>query len=123
MNDELVLLVSLLLAAQASVKILHWRTRSFAQHLTLDELKDHLAKFTDRIAETALGVNPDCLSDLQSVTTEFSETDVTVFINQLVDVITQLSETLSMRSDALETVLDDFLSCLSIMKYKLTRFQ
>lgn len=117
--DELVTLVALLQSAQTVTKMLHWRTKSFSQHIALDELYEVLTKYTDLIAETSIGLQPGALDTLKQCEVPFADSDACLFICQLHEAVGELCEAVGEKSDALETTLDDLLRDVTIVKYKL----
>lgn len=116
----LVSLISLLQAAQSTSKVLHWKTRSFSQHLTLDELNDALSAHADRLAEVSVGLDPRALDELSSQQAfTLPDTSANEFISVLFSSIEQLAEEVGDLHDVLESILDDLMEDVTKARYKI----
>lgn len=112
--------ISLLQNATEITKILHWRTRSFAHHLTLDELHGALMKHTDRFAEVGIGLDPHALDSLTAKTVwDLSDANALTFIEQLTSQLESMGESLGEMHDVFESIFDDLMEDVLTVKYKL----
>lgn len=119
MND-LVTLIAVLQAAQVASKVLHWKTRSFSQHLALDELDEALAKHADRLAEVGIGLDPHALDTLSNASMHtFPDTSAHVFIATLTDAVNTLAEPVGEIHDVLESIIDDLMEDIARVRYKI----
>lgn len=76
-------LVGVLLQAQNTARMWHWKVKSFSQHLALGELYDGLNELTDSLMEMYMGRYGTSAHVELSNVNPFSEQDPVVFVRQL----------------------------------------
>ncbi len=120
--EEMNLLLSVLMQARNVAHKLHWRTRSFAQHMALGDLYEELAEFSDELAELYMGlageqVNPDI-----ALRSTFNEEDAVVFVGQLILALQDMKSQLP-QEGALINKFEELVTAVAKAKYKLEQLK
>ena len=113
-------LITILLMAQRCAQVHHWKTKSFARHLALEELYEALVAMTDRLVEEASGESgTDFLDSVdQSQPNAFNQQDEVAFIGELHDILEKLKDSLP-DLDWLENTYEELQSQVAKIKYKM----
>lgn len=111
------IILQTLLNASTTAKRLHWTTKSFAQHIALQELYEALDTFTDRLAEEWMGKNGNAITINTEVNT-FKVDDAVVFVQALFSQLESLKEILP-HDEWIINTFEELQGTVSRVKYKL----
>ena len=115
--------VTVLLEMQTQLKILHWQTKSFAQHEAFGKTYDELADLIDEFVEVNTGkkgrfqLGKSDVVELQN----YNPTTMTGFIDSSIDFLINMNGILDPKKDSdLLTIRDEMLGSFNKLKYLLT---
>lgn len=111
-------LISFLHNAQKPVREIHWNTNEYALHMVTDETIDDLCEWEDGLAEAFMGDR-----DIELKISDkkpSSDTDFKAIINELVDLASEVKESVSGNKDYdnVCAVLDEILETSNQLLYK-----
>lgn len=114
-------LIQFFIQLQQQFRTLHWETKSYARHKAYGEIYDSLDDLIDTFMETYMGKNgrpkfETINIELQSM----KNLKINDFINQSIDFLNSLSDTLSEKDTDLLNIRDEMLGDLNKLKYLLT---
>ena len=107
----------------AQTKLLHWETRSRAEHEALDELFKRLIKIGDHLVESVMGKygRPEFESEFMVAFQDINSINLQNFIDGIVEFLVGMTEVLDPKYDTdLLNIRDEILSSINKLKYLLT---
>lgn len=110
-------IIAQLFEARDVAHIFHLRTRSFAQHLALNDLYDALLESADAVAEQWQGKYG--VMNIKRTSGTFGESDVFAFIKELADWAEKIKGELNPTDSAISNEWDNVLAAIYKAKYKL----
>jgi DNA-binding ferritin-like protein len=116
-DDCMQRLFGLLLAARTVAQIQHWQTRSFAQHLALQELYTTIDLHVDKLAEAYMGA---CGAEIRPCSACLCQTSPPEFARDLQSQLDDLSHGLP-GIDHLQNLYQELQSAVATALYKLER--
>ena len=113
------------LEVHGRIKLLHWNTTSYAEHVALDKLTESFASLTDKFVEVFIGKygRPKLPKrDLLGVSLEYNVDDVSGFLDELGQYfVTDLNKILIPNKDAdLINIRDELVAAVHQTKYLVT---
>jgi hypothetical protein len=113
-------LIGLLLKARSAAHLNHWKTKSFAMHIALEELYELLAEFVDQLAEVWMGMSTDELNIDQNQPSGFVVGDPLTFIKQLSVALEEFAKLIP-QLPPLVNIYEELQGAVARVKFKLER--
>lgn len=110
-----------MLAIQVNLRMHHWNTESYAQHVALGQAYDSLSSLMDEFVETFIGKNGrDLLKDVGAISVSLDKDPVSL-MNELEDVCrNDVPKAVPESETALLNIRDEILGLAQKTKYLLT---
>lgn len=110
-------IILLLLQASRNAHIMHWKTKSFSEHLALGELYTLLDAQVDAIAEEWMGMAGNAVAIDQNAPSPFDQIDPRVFVAQLREALQLMMDAIT--DESLKNSYQTIISGVTAVKYKL----
>lgn len=119
-HQQIIGFIDTMFSLQATLKMIHWTTTSYAIHKATDKTIQILLPLIDGFVETYLGKHSGALQqhDITHVTIKKIET-TTQLQKYLEKVIRKLDHTMKLKDGDLISIKDDIVSELNVLKYLL----
>lgn len=112
------------LELQGRIKLLHWSTTSYAEHVALDKLTESVASLTDKFVEVFIGKygRPKFPKRDLGISLEYNVDDVNGFLDEAIQYfVTDLSKYMTATKDAdLINIRDELVASVNQTKYLVT---
>lgn len=116
--NEMNLLLAILLQARNVAHTLHWKTKSFAQHVALGELYDKLTSFTDELAEMYMGISGEQVDVDVDLRSTFDKSDPVAFIQHLTFTLNDYQQNIPQAGELVNKY-EELKGMVATIKYKL----
>jgi len=107
-----------------TIKLYHWKTKSYSEHKATDELQEELNKLIDQFVEVMLGKDGTRLKNMNSTMKIYDVENSISFKERIYkyrDVLISLDDVLSEKKDSdLLSIRDDMLACINKFLYLFT---
>jgi DNA-binding ferritin-like protein len=118
--NEVNLLLSILMQARNIAHRLHWRTKSFAQHMALGDLYEQLQEFTDEFAEIFMGITGETVDPNVELKSTFDKDNAVAFIGHLQLTLSDYKQNMP-QDGALINKYEELQAVVAKAKYKLEK--
>ena len=115
--------VNLLLGLQSQLKIMHWQTKEYAQHMAFGGIYDDLQDLIDTFVELAMGKYGRFELSNENNTIELvnlDDMDFAGFINTMRKALVQITKQLDSTDTDMLNVRDEMLGLINKLSYLLT---